>query len=254
MRSLLFRSALLTPFVVLLTSAAPTPPSLDLELVKRWDTDECTAAPLFPEFFPSQNLSVPEGQRTVAVVVGIGNQTYTCASAGATPTRTATAVLYDVHRALLSAPDPGVAKYQIVSHGYIFRAPNPAYNLSSADFAGTHAYQPDERPTPDGSCPTTPPALIPFFRLERTTCPSDPHGPHDLLAFPVAFASSPLSPPGANVDWAQLRVVGPGVEGTERVAKTIFRTDTQGGGQPRECTFAGQVDNVPYAALYWFLR
>ncbi|GAA5916747.1 hypothetical protein JCM6882_003044 [Rhodosporidiobolus microsporus] len=232
----------------------------------------CSASALFPEF-PQGNtqLSVPEGARTVAVALAFGAQTYACLSAGSTPVRTALASLYDVSPVLLAVPDPGVAKYQLVSHAYIFQALNPAYTvygLNDSSFIGTHSFVavsnltdggdngdgenggPSPPCAPDPRDPLT--SLLPHFSLSRTTCPHSVPGA--VTARQVATTPSPLSPPGANLDWAQAEVLDGVVEGDTGFSRWVFRTDVQGGAQPRECHSANQVDTVQYGALYWFLR
>ncbi|GAA6018228.1 hypothetical protein JCM10207_002874 [Rhodosporidiobolus poonsookiae] len=211
---------------------SPCPPS---------DDEQCAARPLFPEF-PTGNtaLSIPEGQRSVAF--------FTCSN-GSIPVNTANATLYDVTAALLSAPDPGVAKYQLISYGYVFRTLNPAYDVPPSPI-GSHSFVP--APTPSSSdCPPSPPLQLPFFALTRTSCPGE--GAGQFTGRRVAATPSPLSPPGANGDWVQLEEA----ERTEGdLAKTVFRTDVQGGARPRNCSAGdeGRVDTVQYASLYWFLR
>ncbi|GAA5979747.1 hypothetical protein JCM11641_004075 [Rhodosporidiobolus odoratus] len=254
--------------------------ALALPLRPRWSvspcpslppsTEDCRASVLFPEFPEGiGGLFLPEGVRTVAVAVGFGNQTYTCSAASGAPVNTANAELYDVSSQLIAAPNPEVAKYQIVSYAYVYQSGNnPTYNISSASFVGTHSFvpfvnttssSPSSSPSPTCGCtgststPTAPTAvLLPHFELTRTTCPGE--GAGRFTGQRVASIPSPLSPPGAHVAWVQLKRVQGNGTGDLGLADWVYRTDTQGGGQQRNCSAVGQVDNVPYAALYWFLR
>ncbi|GAA5853022.1 hypothetical protein JCM8547_004773 [Rhodosporidiobolus lusitaniae] len=256
------------------------------------DTSTCASSVLYPEFpTGSTNLSIPDGVRTVAVVVGFGEQVYSCSSVGGTPVNTANAVLYDITEPLLNAPDPAVARYQVVSHAYIFQEPYALYNITADDLVGSHSYvpytggstsppsstpplsstappsstppacpapsQPSSLSSPASSSPSSPTSSstvqLPHFELTRTTCPNE--GARRTTVRRVAFTASPLSPPGANIVWAELEPVDPPAAGdSEGFVKVVFRTDTQGGTQPRPCTTANQVDSVPYAAIYWFMR
>ncbi|KAH7339113.1 hypothetical protein B0J17DRAFT_614451 [Rhizoctonia solani] len=182
------------------------------------------------------NISVSSGTEPKYITLAIGTQNYTCTNTGNYSAAGAVSILVDI--SCLYKSDPNLFEnVQDTSYNLFSRSGNGMPTLNEVEavighrpyILGNHYFIPR-----DG-------AIVPYFDFRSQEGYED-----DAYMVGQLVGGIPSSEGSKNIDWLQLE----SIDG--KLAKYVFRVDTQGGQPPTSCDKEGYGITVPYTAKYWF--
>ncbi|GAA6018203.1 hypothetical protein JCM10207_002866 [Rhodosporidiobolus poonsookiae] len=222
----------------------------------------CSLAHIRPSLPKGQHeVRVPANSRTVAVTVGIGNVTFNCLGED-TYTATTRAALYDVGPRLARCHKPLRTLTRLVDDVYLTFSPAVSLSQNADDYLGFHSPISYTNTTPSSPCGNQTPrtVLLPSFTLYHSSpaCPiTDRYDQERHATFvEVGSIASPQSR-GArrNMDWVRYDPIAGNSHATANTGLgTVLRTETRAGVIEKEarCRVNGQVEIVPFVAVFWF--
>jgi len=220
----------MAPFAALLSLALSAPILLTLgNVIETCDTSHITLPPL-----PSPLTPPPSTSKLSYVAVGFGTQNYTCGSTGTYTNIGAVAELFDI-----SCFARNTTLFDAIPRVIIDAWNNVPGNLTQDVIA---TLQMSKHPQSFADHYFVPNGTAVAAKWDATLQTRNPN------AFVIASKLDQAGAPTGNQDiaWVSLR----GTAG--QLAKQVYRTNTQLGQPPANCTPGSPEIEVKYAAIYYF--
>jgi len=185
----------------------------------------------------NQTVIVAPNTAANYVAVGVGNQNYTCTSAGTYSSKGAVAMLFDITTLY------GTSKFSTIQE---------CVHDAWVNNPSTNPLDPEWDKQVHTQFKLDPLGIHTFVKFNNASDPkfdftqSTNNPSNFVIAIKAGDIAAP-SNPGTNVDWLHLTNVDGGL------ASDAYRVLTVGGKPPSECTGTGTI-TVKYAAQYWFFN